>query len=133
MESPFLDLDIEAQTNNVTGSLPAINIESPSPTTQRANLQLPITSELQHEHKNPDQYHYENAASRKATDDSGIQRGMLTFLFRFYKLWFSSSYQTRTMETLLMGCGRCTSLRQKSRIKRSLRVGRETQTESSYL
>jgi hypothetical protein len=89
MESPFLDFDIEAQTNNsVTGSLPEINIQSPSPTTHSANLQpeLPSTSEPQPQPKNPDQHHHENAAARKATDNVGVQRGTLTFLFQFYKL-----------------------------------------------
>ena len=78
-------LDIEAQTNSDTGSQLAINIQSPPPTTHSANLQLPTTEEPQPQDTDTNQ-HYEDDAARKTTDNSGVQRGMLTFLFQFHTL-----------------------------------------------
>ena len=78
MASPSPDLDIEAQTNNSTVTWPEINLESP----HSANPQLSTSPEPPVQHTSTSQHHYENAA-RKITDNSRVERGILTSFFGF--------------------------------------------------
>ena len=89
MASPSPDLDIEAQTNNSTVTWPEINLESPPST----NPQLSTTPEPPVQH-----------TARKITDNSRVERGILTSFFGFTSV-ISFLSQTRNMETLLMSSG----------------------------
>ena len=131
MASPSPGLDIEAQTNIRTDTWPENIPASAALSPLSANPQLSTTPEPPAQHTNTSQHHYENAG-RKTTDNSRVHRGIFDFPFSVSRVVISFLSQTRTMETLLMGSGRCTSRRRRSRIKRLLRVGREIRMESLY-
>ena len=64
---------------------------------------------------------------------AGVQ-GMLTCVHKFTtRTLFSSTFQVRSMGTLPMQSGPCTSLRPRSKIRMKSKVGKETRTGSSYL
>jgi len=81
MASPSVGPDIEAQINALTEAQPA-HIANPPPTTNTANPQLPTSADPQPHASNTNQHHNGNGPAQQTTDNSEIQRGMLTFPFR---------------------------------------------------
>jgi hypothetical protein len=114
MASP--NLDIEAQANSLTEHQPAI-VPDPLPPlpTNTANTQLPNTAMPEPQATNTNENHNGNAPAQQTADNSQVQRGID---FPLSPVAISFVYQTRTTETLLMGSGRFTSLRLRSRTRR---------------
>ena len=97
MASPGLTLgDIEAQTSNITETLPAIAtvpdlVPDPQPAiapdpppalpTNTSNPELPTTAVPQPQATNESEHHNGNAPAQQTAENSQGQRGMSTFLF----------------------------------------------------
>ena len=80
---PCLDLDVEAQTNSVSETQPAMIPDPllPPSTPNTVNPQLPTTADLQPQTTNTDQYHNENSPAQQAAENSEAQRGLFSFPF----------------------------------------------------
>ena len=118
MASPSIGPDIEAQINSVMEIQPTIMEPDPlpQPTANTATPQLPTSAVPQSQIPNVNQHHNGNSPAQQIADNSQVQRGRL--IFPLHQSQISFLYQTRTMETLLMGSGRCTSLRPRSRTRK---------------